>query len=98
VNSDNRSEPKAAYERLTEMESTVSGNSLDQDMQRLSLATKALSSRPSLYQQTKHLDEIEQILKKRKRHRYSAAEQFLNKLQLKKSEALASNILSESLV
>jgi len=50
VNSDNRSEPKAAYERLTEMESTVSGNSLDQDMQKLSLATKALSSRPSLYQ------------------------------------------------
>jgi hypothetical protein len=67
-------------------------------MQKLTQATKALSSHPSIYQQTKHLDEIEQILKKRKRHRYSAAEKFLNKLSLKKSEALATNILSESLV
>ena len=85
-------------DRLTEIEqSTLSGHSHDADLRRLTMATKALSTRPSLYQQTKYLDEIEEILKRRKRSKYSAAEKFLNKLQLKKSEALASNILAENL-
>ena len=35
---------------MTEIDSTVSGNSHEVDIRRLSRATKALSSRPSLYQ------------------------------------------------
>jgi len=77
--------------------STVSDCSHEVDIRRLAVATKALSSQPSLYQQTKYLDEIEQILKKRKHTKYSNAEKFLSKLTVKKSEALASNILQESL-
>ena len=75
----------------------MSGNSHEVDVRRLTKATKALSNRPSLYQQTKYLDDIEEVLKKRKRHKYTAAEKFLDKLQIKKSEALASNILAENL-
>jgi len=84
-------------DRLTEIESTVSGHSHEVDIRRLTKATKALSNRPSLYQQTKYLDEIEEVLKKRKRSRYSAAEKFLHNLQIKKSQALASNILEQNL-
>lgn len=68
------------------------------DFRRLSVATKALSSRPSLYQQTKYLDEIEEILKKRKRVKFLAANKFLNNLQAKKTEVLASSILQDNLV
>lgn len=76
---DYRSEHKPLRDdRLTEIESTVSGQSHEVDLRRLTTATKALSNRPSLYQQTKYLDDIEEVLKKRKRHKYSAAEKFLN--------------------
>ena len=76
----------------------MSGHSHEVDIHRLTRATKALSNRPSLYQQTKYLDEIEEVLKKRKKNRYTAAEKFLNDLKIQKSQALASNILKESLV
>ena len=85
-------------DRLIEAESTVSGNSREVDIRRLAHATSVLSNRPSVYQQTKYLDEIESVLKKRKRSRYTNAEKFLSDLKVKKSEALATNILQESLL
>ena len=49
--------------------STISGFSHEYDIKRLTQATKALSSNPSMFKQTKYLDEIEEILKKRKRNK-----------------------------
>jgi len=48
---ENRSEQQkvAREERLTEIESTLSGHSHEVDLRRLTSATKALSSRPSIY-------------------------------------------------
>lgn len=87
----------ANTDRLTEIESTISGHSHEFDFKRLAHASKALSSRPSLYQQTKYLDEIEEILKRRRRTKHQYAEKFLHQLKLRKSEALADCILKESL-
>ena len=61
------SNPAEDHNRLADNASTISGFSHEYDIKRLTQATKALSSNPSMYKQTKYLDEIEEILKKRKR-------------------------------
>jgi hypothetical protein len=46
-----------------------------------------------VFKQTKYLDEIEDILVKRKKQRKHKAVAFLKELELKKSEAIAQNLL-----
>ena len=49
---------------LDENESTLSGNSQSiRALAKITNATKALSGKPSVFQQTRYLDEIEEILK-----------------------------------
>ena len=79
---------------LDENESTISGNS--QSLRGLKMynnAHKALSGKPSVFQQTRYLDEIEEILIRRKKQKNQKAVNFLNQLELKKSEAIAHNLL-----
>ena len=83
-------------DRLIEVESTNTDQS-GTNLKRLAMATKALSGRPSVYQQTKYLDEIEEVLKKRKRKTKHNAQDFLNKLEIVRSEAIAKNLLKQNL-
>ena len=79
---------------LDENESTISGNSQSlQALARYNSATKALSGKPSVFQQTRYLDEIEEILIRRKKQKNQKAVNFLNQLEVKKSEAIAKNLL-----
>lgn len=68
------------YRRDTDSDnvSTVSGNSL-------------MLQRPavSAFGQAKYLDEIETILRRKRRQKQSSALKFLNTIQAKKSEAIA---------
>ena len=79
---------------LDENDSTISGNSQSfGPLGKYSNAYKALSGKPSVFQQTRYLDEIEEILKRRKKQKNQKAVKFLNTLELRKSEAIAQNLL-----
>ena len=55
-----------------ENESTVSSHSVPA-LSKIAYNTKALSGKPSMFQQTRYLDEIEEILKRRKRQKHTKA-------------------------
>lgn len=78
-----------------EMESTLSGQS--NDFAALLKATQSLANQPNIYQQTRYLDEIQEILRKRKKTKHLKAKQFLQELEIRRSEAVAQNLLSANL-
>jgi|LakMenE18May11ns_1017448.scaffolds.fasta_scaffold9720124_1 formate dehydrogenase maturation protein FdhE len=76
---------------MFEIDSTHSGNSFNNKGRRQ-------YNNPSVFKQTKYLDDIEDILKKRKKQKKNKAVAFLKELELKKSEAIAHNLLENNLV
>jgi formate dehydrogenase maturation protein FdhE len=76
---------------MFEIDSTHSGNSFNNKGRRQ-------YKNPSVFKQTKYLDDIEDILKKRKKQKKNKAVAFLKELELKKSEAIAHNLLENNLV
>lgn len=67
---------------LFDIGSTLSGNS------RSTLRGKPYKN-TSVFKQTQYLDQIEDVIKRRKRERKHKAIAFLRELELKKSEAVA---------
>jgi len=85
-------ESLSSRDELFEIGSTLSGNSFNNSR----LRQKSYKT-PSVFKQTQYLDRIEDILTKRKRQRKQKALAFLKHLELKKSEVLAENLLSQNL-
>ena len=74
-----------------ELASTVSGSS------HLKVKLRTAQGNSSTFEQTQYFDEIEQIMRRKKRQKEKQARQFLHTLEQTQQQALAQKILMESL-